>query len=130
VTRLRFRFATPYLVAGLPFGVTPSTTVVEVTDDELRVRFGLWKLRTRIDNVTGCTETGPFRFVKTAGPPHLSFADRGLTFATNGERGLCVRFDEPVPGIDPWGRIRHPAVTLTVEHPAELAALLREPPAA
>ena len=31
-----------------------------------------------------------------------------------GERGLCIRFDRPVPGIEPLGLLRHPAVTVTV----------------
>lgn len=127
MTRFPFRFATPYRLAGLPFGVMPASTMVEVVDDELRVRFGPWKVETSLDNVTGCTETGPYRFVTTAGPARVSLTDRGLTCATNGERGLCIQFGEPVPGIEPSGRIRHPAVTVTVERPSELAALLRRP---
>lgn len=126
MARFPFRFATPYLVAGAPFGVTPATTSVDVTDAELRVRFGPWTVRTALDNVVGCTETGPFRFVKTVGPPRLSLKDRGLTCATNGDRGLCVQFEQPVPGIDPFGQIRHPAVTLTVARPDELAAALSD----
>lgn len=39
--------------------------------------------------------------------------DRGLTFATNGERGLVLSFARPVTGIDPLGLIRHPELTLT-----------------
>jgi hypothetical protein len=55
----------------------------------------------------------------------VSLTDRGLTCATNGERGLCIRFAEPVRGIEPWGKILHPAVTVTVTDPSQLAALLR-----
>jgi hypothetical protein len=58
--------------------------------------------------------TGPYSLIKTIGPAHLSFADRGLTFATNSERGLCIRFATPVRGLDPLGLVRHPAVTVTV----------------
>jgi len=58
--------------------------------------------------------TGPYTFVKTAGPAHLSLADRGLTFATNGDRGVCLMMGEPIPGIDPFGLLRHPNLTLTV----------------
>jgi hypothetical protein len=50
----------------------------------------------------------------TIGPAHLSFTDRGLTMATNGDRGVCIRFREPVAGIEPTGRIRHPGLTVTV----------------
>lgn len=65
-------------------------------------------------NVVGGVVTGPYRFIKTAGPPHLSLADRGLTFATNGQRGACVHFGVPVRGIEPTGSIRHPSLTVTV----------------
>lgn len=124
VTRFRFHFTTPYRVVAALFGVTPHTTMVEVTDEELNVRFGPWVLQTPIDNIIGCRSTGPFSYAKTAGPAHLSLADHGLTCATNGERGLCVRFAEPVPCIDPFGRIRHPAVTVTVERVDDLRQLL------
>lgn len=119
-----FRFTRPYRIAGLPFGITPATTNVTVDDERLRVRFGPWVLTTPIANVTGREQSGPYGFVKTAGPAHLSFADRGMTCATNGERGLCIRFADPVAGIDPFGRIRHPGVTVTVDRIDDLERLL------
>jgi hypothetical protein len=119
-----FRFTTPYRLAGLPFGITPATAAVHVLDGELAVRFGLWKLRTTLTNVTSTTVTGPFGFLKTAGPAHLSLADRGLTMATNGTRGLCITFCEPVPGIEPTGTLRHPALTVTVADCQGLATVL------
>ena len=125
VTRFDFAFDDAHRVASLPFGVTPRTTAVVVDADQLRIRFGPWFVRTSLDNVTGMEATGPYSFLKTAGPARLSLVDRGLTFATNGERGLCIRFAEPVAGIEPSGRIRHPAVTVTVADPDGLAATLR-----
>ena len=123
--RFPFRFVRSYQLAALPFGVTPVTTGVTVTDDELRVRFGPWSLRTPVRNVAGVEQTGAFSFVRTAGPPHLSVTDRGVTFATNGDQALCVRFAEPVRVLDPTGRLlRHPAATLTVADPAALASAL------
>jgi hypothetical protein len=119
-----FSFTPAYRAAALPFGVTPRTASVRVEDDELRVRFGLWSLRTPITNIAGTELTGDFAFVKTAGPPHLSFADRGVTFATNGDRALCVQFHRPVPAIDPTRMIRHPGATLTVADPEGLARAL------
>jgi hypothetical protein len=86
----------------------------------LRVRFGPWSLATGLDNITGAEITGGFHWLKTAGPPHLSFADRGVTFATNGDRAVCVRFAVPVPAIDPTRTIRHPGATLTVAQPEQL----------
>jgi len=111
----RFRWTTLYRVAAAPFGVTPANSHVRLSDDELGIRFGPWTLRTPLENIGGCEVTGGYAVPKTAGPAHLSLADRGVTFATNPHRGLCIRFREPVPAIDPLGRIRHPAATVTVE---------------
>jgi hypothetical protein len=124
--RFDFRFSDAYRAPALLFGVTRATSGVVLDDGELRIRFGPWFVRTALRNVTGSQITGPYGFVKTVGPAHLSFADRGLTLATNGDRGLCIGFDRPVAGIDPLSMIRHPAVTVTVEEPEELAAALEE----
>jgi len=125
--RFPFRFDPAYRLPALAFGIVPSTAWVEVDDDELRARFGLWSLRTPRSNVAGVEETGGFQFVKTAGPAHLSFSDRGVTFATNGDRAACVRFHQPVRAIDPTGLIRHPGATLTVADPPALIAALESP---
>ncbi len=120
-TRHDFAFDRSYRLPALLLGVTGSTSWVEVGPDGLLVRFGLWRLRTTIENVAGVETTGGFSWWKTAGPPHLSFTDRGVTFATNGRRAVCVRFHEPVRVLDPTGRLRHPAATLTVRDPERLA---------
>jgi hypothetical protein len=122
--RFHFAFTTPYRIAGLPFGITPFTAWVEVDEHELRARFGPWRLQTPLANVGGTQLTGGFSFVRTAGPAHLSLADRGVTFATNGDRAVCVSFVEPVRALDPLGVIRHPGATLTVAEPELLAAAL------
>lgn len=123
-----FRFWRRYQVLGLPFGIAPPTAWVRVSAAELVVRFGPWCVRSPRSNIASTTITGPYWLVKTAGPAHLSLADGGITCATNGERGLCVRFAEPVPGIEPLGVLRHPAVTVTVDDCPRLAALLAQPP--
>jgi hypothetical protein len=112
--RFEFRFTTPYRLAGLPFGVISSTCEVRVGGGRLLARLGPWHVQTALDNIAGVSITGPYTFVKTAGPAHLSLADRGLTFATNGDRGVCLMMGEPIPGIDPFGLLRHPNLTLTV----------------
>ncbi len=112
--RFPFLFDRRYRVLGLPFGVTAATAGVELDDDELRVRFGPWRLRTPVANLADVSTSGGYALLKTAGPPHLSFSDRGISFATNGDRGACVAFHEPVRGIEPTGRLRHPGATLTV----------------
>ena len=124
--RFPFRFAPSYRLPALMFGVTPATAWVEVDELELRARFGPWSLHTPRANIASVEETGGFGYLKTAGPAHLSFTDRGVTFATNGDRAVCVRFDEPVRVLDPTGRLRHPGATLTVADPPALVAALEE----
>ena len=112
--RFDLRFDDRYRLLALPFGVTPATAWVRVGGDVFEARFGPWRVRTPIGNVAGTAVTGPYRLVLAAGPARLSFTDLGLTFATNGERGVCVRFHEPVHGMAPAGPLRHPALTVTV----------------
>ena len=122
--RFDFRFDPTYRWLALPFGVRPSNAEVRVTDEQLDARFGPWRVRTPLANVAGTERSGPFSMPKTAGPAHLSMADRGITFATNGDAGLCIRFHEPVGGIDPFRIIRHPGLTVTVADVDGLARAL------
>ncbi|WP_428343010.1 hypothetical protein [Mycobacterium sp.] len=110
----RFRFSPAYQLAALPFGVTPSRCVVTVGAGRLLARFGSWRVAFELNNIADVDVTGPYQFVKTAGPARLSLADRGLTFASNSDRGVFVSLRKPVPGIEPTGLIRHPNLTLTV----------------
>ncbi len=121
VQRFAFEFDSAHRAASLPFGVTPATTSVQLNDSELYVRFGPWSVRTPRENIAGVELSGPYAWVKTAGPARLSFADKGLTFATNGKAGVCLRFVEPVRGLDPLGLIRHPGLTLTIAEPDRFA---------
>lgn len=105
-----------------PFGVSADSGAhVELDRELFRVRFGPWTLTTPVRNLAGAQLTGPFSAPKVIGP-HLSIADRGATFGTNTERGVCVRFHRPVAGLDPLGILRHPGVTVTVRDPEGLAA--------
>jgi hypothetical protein len=122
-----FAFAPAYVLAGRAFGVTPRTTTVEVGPEWLFVRYGPWRLVTPRSNVASAEVTGGFSWLKTAGPPHLSFSDRGVSFTTNGDRALCVSFHEPVPAIDPTAAITHPGATLSVADPEGLAGALGQP---
>jgi hypothetical protein len=122
--RLDFRFAPSYRPVALLFGITPATAYVEVADGQLRVRYGLWRLVTPLANVRSTQRSGGFSWFKTVGPPHLSFADRGVSFTTNGDDALCVLFREPVKVLDPTGRLRHPGATLSVADPAALERAL------
>lgn len=122
MARFPFRFAAAYRPPALLLAITPRTAWVEVAVGRLAVRFGPWSLRTPLDNIDHGEITGGFAYHRTAGPPHLSFTDRGVTFATNGERALCLHFTAPVKGLDPTGRLLHPAATVTVADPEALLA--------
>lgn len=115
-----FRIDRRYRIPALLVGVREDRAWVELDDSGLRARFGPWCLRTPLSNVTGAGVSGPYSFAKTVGPAHLSFSDQGLTFATNGDLGVCFTFQEPVAGIEPSGRIRHPGLTVTVADPEAL----------
>jgi hypothetical protein len=124
VTRFGFRFDPRYQRAARPFGVTPERAWVEVADGRLDAHFGPWRLSTPLGNIKRVEITGPYHFVKTAGPARLGITDRGLTFATNGDRGVLITFVEQVRGIEPLGVLRHPELTVTVEDTEGLARLL------
>jgi hypothetical protein len=94
--------------------VTPERAWVDVGQAELEARYGPWRVRTSVSNIAAVDVTGPYAFLKTVGPARLAITDRGVTFASNGDRGVCLSFYEPVAGIDRRGRIRHPTLTVTV----------------
>lgn len=119
-----FRFEPRYARAARLFGVTEARTGIVVAEGRLRARFGPWHVDTPLANLRSVTLTGPYRFVKTAGPARLGVTDRGLTFATNSRAGVCLEFFEPITGIDPLGKIRHPNLTLTPADCEGLAAAL------
>lgn len=124
VRRFPFRFATAYRRPAKVFGVTPSTAWVEVGEETFTARFGRWRVETPLANIARVEATGPYAFLKTAGPARLAVTDRGLTFATNGDRGLLITFHAPVPGLEPFGVLRHPELTVTVADVDALASLL------
>lgn len=123
-----FAFARSYVAAARLFGIRPDTAQVSVTDGTLRARFGPWLLTTPLANVAAAAVTGPYRWIKTAGPARLAVTDRGLTFATNPRHGVEIRFHQPVAGIEPTGRLRHPTLTVTVADYGTLAAVLNHLP--
>ena len=52
----------------------------------------------------------------------LSLADHGPTCGCSTARGICLLLREQVRGIDPFGLISHPGLTLTVAQPRRFAA--------
>ncbi len=116
----RFSFTPAFRAAALPFGVVPGNCRVELIGPHLSVHFGPWTVSTPLTNVKHATVTGPYAWAKVIGPAHLSMVDRGLTFASNPHVGVCIGFVEPVTGIEPWGLLRHPGLTVTVADPDRL----------
>jgi hypothetical protein len=117
-----FRFTPVFQLGALPFGVRPDHARVELVGTHFTARYGPWTVSTPIDNIASVGVSGPFAWFKVGGPPRLSLADRGLTFGSNSHAGVCLRFNEPVRGIDPFGLVRHPGLTVTVDDPDALVA--------
>jgi hypothetical protein len=124
VQRFDFRFAPAYRVAARPFGITPERAWVHIDDEHLVASYGPWRLRTTLANISQVAITGPYRFYRTAGPARLGITDAGLTFASNGERGVLISFRERVPAIDPLKMIQHPELTVTVADVSGLVSAL------
>ena len=121
-----FEFERRYRPLLRALGVNPSNAAVTLTAaGRLVVRFGRWVLDTPIDNVASVEVTGDYRWFKAIGV-RGSLADRGVTFGTNPDSGLCVKFKDPVPALLPFGLIKHPGMTVTVADPAGLGAALEK----
>jgi hypothetical protein len=107
-------------------GIRPDTAVLALTDDDrLSVTFGRWRLDTPLSNVVGTQVTGGYQWYKAIGA-RGSFADRGVTFGTNCDRGICALFREPVPCLLPGRSMLHPGMTATVADCDRLVASLEE----
>lgn len=118
--RFEFDFDPRFRLPLMMVGVTPHTSTVRLSEDNLDARFGPWKFSTPVRNITGVYITGPYRWYTAIGA-RGSFADRGLTFGTTTKGGVCLVFDRPVPGLEPTGRVLHPGLTLTVKAPRRFA---------
>ncbi len=104
------------------FGLRPGRHGVVLTDDERFVAtYGLFTIDTPRSNIEGAHVTEAYRWWTAIGV-RTSFADSGLTFGTNARSGVCVHFRVPTPS--PLRRRGHAALTVTVEHPAELVGAL------
>jgi hypothetical protein len=122
--RFPLAFDPTFRLVDRVLGITEDRAYVELDRDELRIRFGPWSADVPRRTVAGAEVTGPYWLPKVLGPPHLSLADRGITFATNRRKGVCIRLTEPVKALEPLGLLRHPSITVTVEDPKALADAL------
>lgn len=105
-------------------GVRPETDGVRIDGERLTATFGPWRLATPLTNIAGAEVGGPYAAWKVVGA-RLSLGDRGLTFGSSARAGVCIRFHDPVPGIEPFGILRHPGLTVTVAEPERLVARVR-----
>jgi hypothetical protein len=124
VERFEFAFHPKYRPLARPFGITPSKAWVEVSDTKFYARFGPFRLSTPLSNIAAVAVTGPYAMFKTAGPARLGITDGSLTFASNGDRGVLLRFATPVRGKGRLRLLRHPELTVTVAEPERLATVL------
>ncbi|HEY6566830.1 MAG TPA: hypothetical protein VI341_04845 [Actinomycetota bacterium] len=121
--RFEFRFDPRYRRILWLLGITPSRSWVVIDRGWLDARFGLWRLRTPLVNIE-CTEvSGPYVAHRAIGP-HVSMVDRGLSFGSNIERGVCLRFHEPVTTPTTLSVIHHPGLTVTVDDIDALVAAI------
>jgi hypothetical protein len=114
------RYAGPLLRIA---GIRTETAWVSVADATLFVHFGRFRLSTGLENILDVQLTGPYSWLKTIGV-HISLADKGVTFGTNSQAGVCVRFRKPVAAVLRRTGLRHPGMTVTVADPAALKSAL------
>lgn len=105
-------------------GVTPATAYAKIEGEWVRARMGPWSAETTLDNIASAEVTGPYRWYRAVGL-RLSFSDRGATFGTSTERGVCLRFKRPIRALDPLGVLKHPGLTLTLEDPETFVQAIR-----
>lgn len=79
--------------------MTPTRARVNVDGERLDAHFGRWRVTTPLSNITAVKITGPYKFFKVAGPPHLGVTELGITFATNSSRGVLLTFRPRGPSM-------------------------------
>ena len=121
-TTFSFRFDPRYAMLLRLGGITPDRASLTVGEHDLFVQFGLLTLTTPLSNVVEASVTGPHQPLKAIGP-RTSLTDRGLTFGTSAERMTCILFAQPVR-TRPVDLVSHPGLSVSVDRPDELAALL------
>lgn len=117
-----FRFDPKFRLPLLGLGITPGNSTVRIDHETFDARFGPFRLRTPLANLKDVQITRDYLWIKAIGP-RVSRSDRGATFGTNTEGGVCVCFHKPVRAL--FG-VKHPGLTVTVEDIDGLAASVRE----
>ncbi|MGI9601160.1 MAG: hypothetical protein ACR2QE_04710 [Acidimicrobiales bacterium] len=102
-------------------GVDDDDGVTLTDDGQLIATYGRKRVGTPQANVHHTEVSGPHRWWTAVGM-RLSFADDGLTFGTNHERGLCIEFIDKIPRV--IGPRDHSALWVSVADPEGLAEAL------
>lgn len=123
MTTFEFRFDPTWaLPVRLASGATPGNSRVVVDDDVLVVRFGWLGVTTPVTNVRDVQVAHDYQWFKAIGP-RLSLADRGATYGSNADGGVCLCFHEPVSALPLGGP--NPGLTVTVADLDGLAGAVR-----
>lgn len=124
MTTFDFEFHNRYRWLLLPLAVTPGNSRVSVSAaDGFFAKFGPWKVKTPISNITGFQESGDYKWYRAIGI-RGSATDHGLTFGSTTRHGVCLTFAEPIAPLIPLVK-GHPGLTVTVADPAGLVAALQ-----
>lgn len=127
MTSRTFAFAFDPRFRGLlkVLGISPHNSSVTIDDEVFDARFGRWRLTTPVANLSDVRVTRDYRWFKAIGP-RGSAVDRGCTFGTNTDAGVCVCFHEPVGALISSSVMRHPGLTVTVADVDGLVRAVRE----
>ena len=127
MTSQTFAFAFDPRFRGLLklLGIRPENSWVTIDDEVFDVRFGRWRLRTPVSNLKDVQVTRDYRWFKAIGP-RGSAVDRGCTFGSNPDAGVCVSFHEPVGALISKDVLKHPGLTVTVADVEGLAQAVRD----
>lgn len=105
----------------LLWGARPETAWAEIDDDELRARFGPFRIRTPLANIDSWRIEGPFTWIKAIGVRMSVFGGGDVSFAGAAHGGLRVDVREPIR----WGLFRVPAIYVGADDLEGLAGALR-----
>jgi len=100
------------------FGVHAAEAAVQLSDSDITVDFGPWRISSPLTNVASMGLTSPCSVATTIGPPRFRGSPRAFGVITSTIPAVELRFSEPIAGAEPTGRIRmhRLAVTVTEHH--------------
>jgi hypothetical protein len=105
----------------LIFGVRDGNAYVDLDDGVIDARFGFFRIRTAVDNITRWQIEGPWRWITAIGV-RRGIRHGDITFAGNHRTGVRLDFREPVH----FGPLRPPRLYVSVADADGLAAALAE----